>query len=407
MTETEFDIFKLLKPIRKAIAAEQYRTPTPIQAQAIPKIMVGRDVVGVAQTGTGKTAAFALPILHSLGKKRQRQVPSAPRVLVLAPTRELAAQISEQFETYGKHMNIRLTTVYGGVSQQPQVRALKKGVQILVATPGRLLDLLEQEQVDLDRLEVFVLDEADRMLDMGFLPDLRKIIPHLPDRRQSLFFSATMPGEIQELVESLLHKPVRIDVTPADAISSTIETIDQRVMFVEFRKKPALVTHILKRRETGSVLVFTRTKHGARRLSKLLKEREINADALHGDRTQNARTRILKEFRKGNITVLVATDVAARGIDVNRITHVINYDLPNEPDVYVHRIGRTGRAGVEGMALSFCQHEDLDNLRAIEQVTQRKLEVDANHPYHVPGLENRYASGPDVESDADVEDGTV
>ncbi len=399
MTETEFDKFKLLKPIKKAIAAEQYRTPTPIQAEAIPKIMVGRDVVGVAQTGTGKTAAYALPILHSLGKKRKKQLPSTPRVLVLAPTRELAAQISEQILTFGKHMNIRLTTVYGGVSQQPQVRALKKGVQVLVATPGRLIDLLDQDQVVLDRLDVFVLDEADRMLDLGFLPDLQKIIPHLPDRRQSLFFSATMPDEIQELVESLLHKPVRIDVTPVESTSSTIETIDQRVMFVEFRKKLALVTHVLKRRETGSVLVFTRTKHGARRLSKELKERDIDADALHGDRTQNARTRILKDFRKGKITVLVATDVAARGIDVHRISHVINYDLPKDPDVYVHRIGRTGRAGAEGIALSFCQHEDLDSLRAIEQVTQQKLDVDANHPYHIPGLEIRYES-----TDATVED---
>jgi len=315
-----------------------------------------------------------------------------PRSLILEPTRELAAQVEESFEKYGKNSKLTCALLIGGTDFAGQVKKLDKGVDVLVATPGRLLDHMERGNVMLNGVEILVVDEADRMLDMGFIPDVEKIVSLIPKIRQTLFFSATMPDEIQELVESLLHKPVRIDVTPVESTSSTIETIDQRVMFVEFRKKLALVTHILKRRETGSVLVFTRTKHGARRLSKELKEREIDADALHGDRTQNARTRILKDFRKGKIAVLVATDVAARGIDVHRITHVINYDLPKEPDVYVHRIGRTGRAGAEGIALSFCLHEDLESLRAIEQVTQRKLEVDANHPYHIPGLESRYES---------------
>ena len=382
----EFSEFKLSKALLKAVASQQYRTPTPIQAAAIPRILDGRDLLGVAQTGTGKTAAFALPILHELGANRRSHSPRSPRVLVLAPTRELVSQIAFCFEAYGRRMNLRVATMYGGVGQNSQVQALKRGVHVLVATPGRLIDLLGQGHVDLDSLKVFVLDEADRMLDLGFGPELRQIIARLPSDRQSLFFSATMPPEIQELADSLLHKPVRVDVTPADSDKAILEAIDQRVLFVEFDKKQMLLSHLLKHQAGDRVLVFTRTKHGARRLSKTLKDEGFEADAIHGDRPQATRTKVLKAFRGGLIRVLIATDVAARGIDVDRISHVINFDLPNDPDMYVHRIGRTGRAGARGVALSFCTLEDLGKFRAIEAAIQQAVEFDANHPFHVPGL---------------------
>ena len=355
---------------------------------------MGRDILGVAQTGTGKTAAFALPILHRISKEKRPLTARTPRVLVLSPTRELATQISERFLAYGRKMNLNLVTVFGGVNQNPQVRALRKGVHILVATPGRLIDLINQGHVELDRLEFFVLDEADRMLDMGFLPDLRRIIAELPDKRQSLFFSATMPPDAVELADTLLKKPVRIDVTPDNFGTSTSEFVDQRIMLVEYQKKISLLSHILIRRPVGRVLVFTRTKHGADRVAKDLKKRDIPTEAIHGNRTQNARTRILKDFKAGKVLVLIATDLAARGLDVDGITHVINYDMPNEPDAYVHRIGRTGRAGQEGIALTFCMAEDIDQWREIERHIQQKIAVDSDHPYHVPGLEELESSPP-------------
>lgn len=389
-----FADFNLVKPLVKAATAAQYHTATPIQEAAIPKIMMGRDLLGVAQTGTGKTAAFAMPILHRISKEKRSLSPRTPRVLVLSPTRELATQISERFLVYGKKMNLNLITVFGGVNQNPQVKALRKGVHVLVATPGRLIDLINQGHVELDRLDVFVLDEADRMLDMGFLPDLKRIVKELPQKRQSLFFSATMPPEAVELADTLLRKPVRIDVTPDAPGTSTSDLVNQRVMFVEYRKKISLLSHVLIRRPVGRVLVFTRTKHGADRVAKDLKKRDIPTEAIHGNKTQNARTRILKDFKAGKTLVLIATDLAARGIDVDNITHVINYDIPNEPDAYVHRIGRTGRAGQEGIALTFCMAEDIDQLRIIEQHIQHRIEVDSEHPYHIPGLENLDASPP-------------
>lgn len=394
MTEKTFADFHLVKPLLKAAAAERYYTPTPIQEAAIPKIMMGRDVLGVAQTGTGKTAAFALPILHRISKEKRSLSARTPRVLVLSPTRELATQISERFRAYGKKINLQQVTVFGGVNQNPQVKALRKGVHLLVATPGRLIDLINQGHVELDRLDFFVLDEADRMLDMGFLPDLKRIVAKLPDKRQSLFFSATMPAEAVELADTLLRKPVRIDVTPDDRGTSTSDLVDQRIMLVEYQKKISLLSHILIRRPVGRVLVFTRTKHGADRVAKDLKKRDIPTEAIHGNRTQNARTRILKDFKAGKTLVLIATDLAARGIDVDGITHVINYDMPGESDAYVHRIGRTGRAGQEGIALTFCMAEDIDQWREIEQHIQQKIEVDSDHPYHIPGLENLEASPP-------------
>ena len=382
----EFSDFKLSKALLNAVASEQYRTPTPIQAAAIPRILDGRDLLGVAQTGTGKTAAFALPILHEFGKNRRSQTPRTPRVLVLAPTRELVNQIAYSFESYGQRMNLRVTAVYGGVGQNSQVKALKRGVHVLVATPGRLVDLLGQGHVELDGLQVFVLDEADRMLDMGFLPEVRQIIARLPDRRQSLFFSATMPAEIQELADTLLHKPVRVDVTPAGSNAAILETIDQSVLFVEFIKKHKLLCHLLRNHIGDRVLVFTRTKHGARRLANSLKEDGFTADAIHGDRPQATRTKVFKAFRVGAIRILIATDVAARGIDVDRISHVVNYDLPANPDTYVHRVGRTGRAGARGSAISFCTPEDVDKLRTIEAAIQQTIEVDPHHPFHIPQL---------------------
>jgi ATP-dependent RNA helicase RhlE len=386
LTGKTFEDLHLIKAVQKAVSSEQYRTPTPIQIEAIPHVLNGRDVLGVAQTGTGKTAAFALPILHQLGKNRKPQLPKVARVLVLSPTRELAAQTAVRFESYGQNMNIRLATVYGGVGQGAQVKILRKGVHILIATPGRLIDLIDQGHVELNRLSVFVVDEADRMLDMGFLPDLKRIVSELPDKRQSLFFSATMPAEARELADKMLYKPARIDVTPYNPGASTIETITQRVMFIEDSKRKALLTHLLKNRKTERVLVFVRTKHSARKLAKRLVEREFTADSIHGDRPQRVRNKTMQAFRKGTIKVLVATDVAARGIDVEGVSHVINFDMPSDPELYVHRIGRTGRAGAEGNAITFCIDEDLEMLRTIEADIQLEIECDPNHPYHVPAL---------------------
>ena len=409
-----FEELDLIAPVQRALADEKYVTPTPIQARAVPTALVGRDVLGCAQTGTGKTAAFALPILNRLGQRNRKATPTRPLALVLAPTRELAIQIGESFATYGRHLRLRQALVYGGVSQMKQVRALNRGAHILVATPGRLLDLMNQGHVRLDQLEIFVLDEADRMLDMGFLPDLKRIIRALPDDRQSLFFSATLPPKIVELTQRLLRKPVSVNVTPE---STSVEKIEQRVLFVERSGKQALLRQILKAHGVERALVFTKTKRGAKGVSERLVRSGIKATAIHGDKSQNARQRALEAFRHKQVQVLVATDVAARGIDVDGITHVVNFDLPIEADSYVHRIGRTGRAGAEGIALSFCTNGERRELQAIEKLIGQKVPIAseplqpklAEHSSQRPGRQNaapRQApskrSGPDRSSKASV-----
>ena len=372
-----FEELDLIAPVQRALADEKYETPTPIQAKTVPAALAGRDVLGCAQTGTGKTAAFALPILNRLGQRNRKATPNHPFVLVLAPTRELAVQIEGSFATYGRHLRLRQALVYGGVSQGSQVRALNRGAHIVVATPGRLLDLMNQGHIELDQLEVFVLDEADRMLDMGFLPDLKRIISQLPKQRQSLFFSATVPPKITELSQRLLRNPVSVNVTPK---SMSVEKIQQRVLFVERSGKQALLQTILRTAGVERALVFTKTKRGANVLAQRLVQSGIKATAIHGNKSQSARQRALEAFRHKQVQVLVATDVAARGIDVEGITHVVNFDLPIEPEGYVHRIGRTGRAGAEGVALSFCCAGDRGELRAIEQLIGQKVPIDTEHP---------------------------
>ncbi len=376
-----FEELDLILPVQRALRDERYTTPTPIQAQTVPPALQGCDILGCAQTGTGKTAAFALPILNRLGQLDRKAKPNRPFVLVLVPTRELAIQIEHSFATYGRYLRLRRALVYGGVSQVSQVRALNRGADILVATPGRLLDLMGQGYLKLDGLEVFVLDEADRMLDMGFLPDLKRIISQLPTRRQSLFFSATIPPKITELSRRLLRNPVSINVTPE---STSVETIQQRVFFVERSRKHALLHDILQTVAVECALVFTRTKHGADSLAKKLVQGGIKSTALHGNKSQNARQRALAAFRNQEVQVLVATDVAARGIDVEGITHVINFDVPGEPESYIHRIGRTGRAGAEGMALSFCSTDEHRAWQAIEELIDMKVPIDNRHPAPAP-----------------------
>jgi ATP-dependent RNA helicase RhlE len=376
----QFSSLSLASPILEALTDEGYTTPTPIQAKAIPPILEGKDMLGCAQTGTGKTAAFALPILHRLMNApvdKTRRGPALPRVLVLSPTRELATQIGESFATYGRHTGLNHTVIFGGVSQFHQVRALHRGVDILVATPGRLMDLMEQRLVNLSAVKVFVLDEADRMLDMGFIQPIRRIASAVPAGRQTLLFSATMPKEIMHLADSLLKNPVKVAVTP---VASTAALIEQSVYMVQRERKPALLEHLLNDPKVERVLVFTRTKHGADRLTKRLIQSGVPSDAIHGNKAQNARQRALDQFRSGRSRVLVATDVAARGLDVDGITHVFNYDLPNEPESYVHRIGRTGRAGASGMAISFCDSEERGFLRDIERLTGKRIPmVEAPH----------------------------
>ena len=374
---TSFADLGLSAPILRAVSAENYATPTPIQAKAIPHLLAGRDLLGCAQTGTGKTAAFALPILHRLSNDVRRPGPKSCRALVLTPTRELAAQIRDSFATYGQYLTLSCAVVFGGVGQGQQVRALARGVDVLIATPGRLLDLMGQGLVRLDRLEVFVLDEADRMLDMGFIHDVRKVIAALPARRQSLFFSATMLPEVMRLAGSILRDPVKIEAHP---VASTVELVEQRVMFVDKTDKRALLSRVLKGGEVGRALVFTRTKHGADRVVQQLARDGVPAEAIHGNKSQSARTRALERFRTGAGRVLVATDIAARGIDVDGITHVINYDLPNIPESYVHRIGRTARAGRSGVAISFCDAEERAYLRDIEALIKAKIQVVSEPP---------------------------
>jgi ATP-dependent RNA helicase RhlE len=336
--------------------------------------------MGNAQTGTGKTAAFALPILHRLEAQPRSISAGTPRVLVLAPTRELAAQIGASFQTYGRYLRFRHVVIFGGVSQHAQVRSLQQGVHIVIATPGRLLDLMNQGYVQLHKLETFVLDEADRMLDMGFLPDLKRIIARLPRERQSMFFSATLPALAADLAASLLRTPVRVTVSPP---FSTVERIEQRVLFVQQADKRELLQRLLQKTATGRTLIFTRTKHGADRVARQLSQDGLRAEAIHGNKSQSARTRVLDGFRHGHVRVLVATDLAARGIDVDGIMHVINYDMPHEPESYVHRIGRTGRAGADGTALSFCDSSERGSLLAIEKLIQSTIRVDADHPFHI------------------------
>ncbi len=372
----QFDDLNLIEPLLRAVRAEGYSTPTPIQEQAIPHVMGGRDLLGCAQTGTGKTAAFALPILQHLANNPRQG--NHIRVLILAPTRELASQIGDSFRTYGRNTGVKPVTIFGGVGQQPQVDKLRNGPDVVVATPGRLLDLMNQGHVKLNKIEVFVLDEADRMLDMGFIHDVRRVIAALPKQRQTLLFSATMPDEIQDLASNILIDPVKVEVTP---VASTVDKIDQSVFFVEKKDKPALLEHVLQDKNVSRVLVFTRTKHGANKVVQRLEAARIHAEAIHGNKSQTAREAALRNFKSGRTRVMVATDIAARGLDVDEITHIINYDLPNEPETYVHRIGRTARAGASGIAFSFCDVEERTYLRDIERLIKLHVPVIAEHPY--------------------------
>jgi len=385
-TPNGFDALSLIDPICKAVHDEEYTTPTPIQVQAIPHLLVGRDLLGCAQTGTGKTAAFALPILQRLQESNQPAGPKGVRSLILTPTRELAVQISESFDVYGRYMNLKQTVVYGGVRQEKQVKALRRGVDILVATPGRLLDLYNQKCFHLDKVEIFVLDEADRMLDMGFLPDVKKIHSKISKNSQAMLFSATMPKEIQHLTQSFLKDPVKIEVAPP---STTVEKIDQRVLFVDRENKAALLKSMLEDATIERALIFARTKHGANKIVKNLTKNKIKADAIHGNKSQSARIDALNKFKTGKVRVLVATDIASRGIDVDGITHVINYELPNEPESYVHRIGRTARAGATGMALSLCDLGELGYLKKIERSTNKSVAVEADHIYHSESIASK------------------
>jgi ATP-dependent RNA helicase RhlE len=377
----QFCDLRLNEPLLRALVSEGYQTATPIQAKAIPPVLEGRDVMGCAQTGTGKTAAFALPILQRLSKADPRSLSGRPRCLVLCPTRELATQIGDGFRAYGKHLKLRHTVIFGGVSQHAQVEALRRGApDIVIATPGRLLDLMEQRHADLRGIEVLVLDEADRMLDMGFIRDIRKVVAQLPRERQTLMFSATMPDEIRKLAHDLLRNPVTVEVAP---VASTADKIEQSVYFVEKQQKPQLLAHLVNHLPMSRAIVFTRTKHGADKVVRHLHVRGIRAEAIHGNKSQNARTRALDGFKAGKVPVLVATDIASRGIDVDNITHVVNYDLTHEPETYVHRIGRTARAGASGKAVSFCSQEERENLRLIEKLIRKSITVRDDHPDYV------------------------
>ncbi|MEM8736794.1 MAG: DEAD/DEAH box helicase [Planctomycetota bacterium] len=367
-----FQKLELFPPLVRALAELNYETPTPIQSQTIPPAVEGLDVLGCAQTGTGKTAAFALPVLDFIGNERPTCSPRLPTTLVLAPTRELAIQISESFAQYGKHMRFRQATIYGGVGQAKQVAALRRGVDVLVATPGRLLDLMDHGFLELGNVEIFVLDEADRMLDMGFLPALKKIIAKLPEERQSLFFSATLAPKIRQLAGQLLFNPVSVDVSPK---VTSVEKIDQKIRIVDRGTKFNAICSTLRDEQVERAIVFTRTKHGANKLARKLDHSGIRAVAIHGNKSQAAREKALRAFRGNQVSALIATDIAARGIDIDGVTHVINYDMPVEPESYVHRVGRTGRAGASGVAVSYCTVDERDQLRAIEKLIGEKLEI--------------------------------
>jgi ATP-dependent RNA helicase RhlE len=390
-----FENLDLIEPILRALKEEGYTTPTPIQEQSIPSLLLGKDLLGCAQTGTGKTAAFAIPILQILSNKKKAaqndgksRYQTDIKALILTPTRELAIQIEESFRAYGRYLNLKELVIFGGVSQHHQTIALQKGVDILVATPGRLLDLMDQKFIHLHHIELFVLDEADRMLDMGFVHDVKKIIARLPKHRQSLFFSATMPSEIVGLADSILQNPVKVEVSP---VSSTADTVEQEVFIVDKIDKKSLLNHVLKDKNIKRALVFTRTKHGADKVVKDLEKTGVKAAAIHGNKSQNARQKALSDFKSSQIRILVATDIAARGIDVDDLSHVINYEIPNVPETYVHRIGRTGRAGASGKALSFCDEEEKEFLRDIQKLIGKKVPVVSNHPYP---LENQEVEKP-------------
>jgi len=379
MSDTpNFKQLGLSEPLLRAIKDEGYTIPTPIQQKSIPPALNGKDVFGCAQTGTGKTAAFVLPILQHLDKNRLSGNQRPIRALIVTPTRELAAQIGESIATYGAHLNFSHTVIYGGVKQGRQATTIRNGVDILVACPGRLLDLVNQRIINLRNVEKFVLDEADRMLDMGFIHDVRRIIAQLPKKRQTFFFSATVPDSIQKLANSLLTDPARISVTPK---SSTAETVDQSLYMVGRTRKMDLLRHLIQNPEMERTLIFTRTKHGADRVAKRLKKDNVTAEAIHGNKSQNARTRALNAFKNGEARVLVASDIAARGIDIDSITHVINYELPHEPETYVHRIGRTGRAGNTGKSISFCDRDEQPRLSSIQKLIKRSIPVVTDHPF--------------------------
>jgi len=374
-----FEQLGLSAPLLKALQKEGYTNPTPIQAKAIPQALSGKDILGLAQTGTGKTAAFALPILQILDREQFNGYKHI-RALILTPTRELALQISDSFQTYGRYTNVKQQVIFGGVSQHAQTIALRNGTDVLIATPGRLLDLMSQGYVHLDHLELFVLDEADRMLDMGFIHDVKKVVKVLPKQKQTMLFSATMPPQISQLVASLLRAPVKIEVAP---VSSTAEKIEQFVYFIPKQKKHDLLIHLLGEKKIKRTLVFTRTKHGADKIAKYLKHVGVRADAIHGNKSQSARQNALQNFKLGRLQVLVATDIAARGIDVDALEHVINFDLPDVAETYVHRIGRTGRAGAEGTAISFCDgREEMSNLRSINKLIGLKIPA-VDHPFEI------------------------
>lgn len=375
---TTFKDLKLIDAIQSALEAQGYEKPTPIQEQAIPHVLLGKDLLGCAQTGTGKTAAFAIPILQQLATGEVTRGKKQIRTLILTPTRELATQIEDNFKEYGRNLDLRSAVIFGGVNQNNQIKRLQSGIDILVATPGRLLDLINQKYINLSHIEIFVLDEADRMLDMGFIHDVKKLLTILPKKRQTLFFSATMPDSILSLANSILTNPVKVEVTPA---STTAETIQQSVYFIDKNNKNLLLLDNLKKDIDDSVLVFTRTKHGADKIVRFLEKNDVKAAAIHGNKSQNARQRALDNFKSKEIKVLVATDIAARGIDIDNLLYVINYDLPNIPETYVHRIGRSGRAGAKGIAISYCDYEEKAYLKDIQKITGLKVPVIEDHAY--------------------------
>lgn len=374
----KFEDLEIIDPILKALKDKNYTEPTSIQAKAIPLVLKGKDVLGCAQTGTGKTAAFSIPTIQHIHKRDNGKGKPTMRALIVTPTRELAIQIDESIRDYGKYTDIRHTVIFGGVNQRRQVEKLKRGVHVLVATPGRLLDLINQGYIDLSTIKVFILDEADRMLDMGFINDIKKLIAMLPEKRQSLFFSATMPDNIVKLSRQILKSPIKVEVTP---VSSTAETIKQYVYYTNRTSKKDLLLHILKDRDIGQVLLFARTKRGADKIAYFLKKCRISAAAIHGDKAQNQRQRSLKAFKEGQIRVLVATDIAARGIDIEKLKYVINYEIPNVPETYVHRIGRSGRAGEDGTSISISEPEENAHIRSIEKLIKQRIEVIKDHPF--------------------------
>ena len=391
MTTTKFTDLPLIAPLQFALKEAGYETPTPIQAAAIPILLEGNDLLGIAQTGTGKTAAFSLPLLQNLTLYKSRPEAKTARALILTPTRELAIQIHENIVAYSKHLNLHHAVIYGGVGYTPQAKAVGRGVDILVATPGRLMDLHDQKMLRLDKVDMFVLDEADRMLDMGFMQDIKKIVPLLPRRRHNLFFSATMPPEIQKLAQTILHKPQKVEVTPT---SSTAEKVTQKVLYVEKKDKLDLLIHLLKDQSLRKVLVFVQMKFGANRVVEKLEKSGIAAAGIHGDKSQNARQKALEDFKDNKVRVLVATEIAARGIDVDGITHVINYEIPHIPESYVHRIGRTARAGADGASISFATSEEKSFIFAIEKITRQPIPVDKEHPFHSDEIEKAQILSP-------------